>query len=124
MEEDAAVTSAIANVFAPSPFPPPRQTREGDGDNSDDDDGEKKAAEANGNGAAAAAAKKLESEESGAPFVDARSAGNGDNCKSGGISDVTGFETDGDALHLRYSSILRGAMSPSPSKEEELEGAG
>ena len=100
--------------------------------NAGDGDDEKKA-ETTGNGtaaaAAAAAAAGLESEESGA-FVDAPSAAesNGNGCGNEYVSstDVTGFDTDGDALHLRYSSILRGTLSPSPSKEmeeEEVRGA-
>ena len=91
----------------------------------DDDDDQK--AETNGNGTAAGvSAAGIESEES-SPFVDAPSAaesngnGNNDEFLSTTITDLTGFDTDGDALHLRYSSILRGALSPSPSKEVEEE---
>ena len=95
---------------------PPRQRR--------DDDGEEQKAETNGKAG-------LESEEeSSAAFVDAPSAENGGEEISTAttMTDLTGFDTDGDALHLRYSSILRGALSPSPSKEgeegdEKVEGA-
>ena len=88
--------------------------------------------ESNGNGATRRLGSEEEESGSGASFVDAPSAFAGEeeednsSSKQEGSpppttteSDVLGFETDGDALHLRYSSILRGAMtmSPSPSRE-------
>ena len=118
-----AETSAIANVFAPSPSPPLKATRV--------DAEDKQKAEPNGNGGAVPV--RLESEES-SPYVDAPSAsaalgdvggrtyGEDDRSTTAATTtDLIGFETDGDALHLRYSSILRGALSPSLSREVEAE---